>query len=41
VCGFGVGGNLVNKKLIDKGDFASLTELARRFAAAARPEAAL
>lgn len=35
VCGFGIGGNIVNKKLIAAGDFAGMTELARRYTAAA------
>ncbi len=35
VCGFGIGGNIVNKKLIAAGDFAGMTELARRYVAAA------
>lgn len=34
-CGFGIGGNIVNKKLIEAGDFAGLTELARRYVQAA------
>ncbi len=35
VCGFGIGGNIVNKKLIAAGDFAGMTELARRYVAVA------
>ena len=35
VCGLGIGGNIVNKKLIAAGDFAGMTELARRYVAAA------
>lgn len=35
VCGFGIGGNIVNKKLIAAGDFAGMTELAWRYVAAA------
>ena len=31
VCGFGIGSNIVNKKLIEAGDFKSITELARVF----------
>lgn len=34
-CGFGIGGNIVNKKLVESGDFAGLTALARRYVAAA------
>lgn len=29
VCGFGIGSNIVNKKLVEAGDFAAITELAR------------
>ena len=29
VCGFGIGSNIVNKKLIEAGDFKAITELAR------------
>lgn len=31
VCGFGIGSNIVNKKLIETGDFKAITELARVF----------
>jgi len=31
VCGFGIGSNIVNKKLIEAGDYAAITELARVF----------
>lgn len=31
VCGFGIGSNIVNKKLIEAGDFEAITELARVF----------
>ena len=31
VCGFGIGSNIVNKKLIDAGDFTAITELARKY----------
>ncbi len=31
VCGFGIGSNIVNKKLIEAGDFNAITELARVF----------
>ncbi len=31
VSGFGVGSNIVNKKLVDSGDFASITDLARKY----------
>ncbi len=31
VCGFGIGANIVNKKLIDAGDFAAVTELAKKY----------
>ena len=30
-CGFGIGSNIVNKKLIDAGDFAAITELAKKY----------
>ena len=33
VSGFGIGSNIVNKKLIAAGDFAAITELARAFLA--------
>lgn len=31
VCGFGIGTNIVNQKMIDAGDFASITELAKKY----------
>lgn len=31
VCGFGIGSNIVNKKLIEAGDFEAITELARLY----------
>lgn len=31
VCGFGIGSNIVNKRLIDAGDFAAVTELAKKY----------
>jgi len=31
VCGFGIGSNIVNKKLIDANDFEAITELAKKF----------
>lgn len=31
VCGFGIGSNIVNKKLVEAGDFKAITELARVF----------
>jgi len=31
VCGFGIGSNVVNKKLIDAGDYVSITELAKKY----------
>lgn len=31
VCGFGIGSNIVNKKLVDSGDFDAITELARKY----------
>ena len=31
ICGFGIGSNIVNKKLIEAGDFKAITELARVF----------
>ena len=31
VCGFGIGSNIVNKKLIDSGDYASITQLAKKY----------
>lgn len=32
VCGFGIGSNIVNKKLVDAGNFSAITELAERYA---------
>ena len=31
VCGFGMGSNIVDKKAIDEGNYAAITELAKRF----------
>ena len=31
VCGFGIGSNIVNKKMVDEEDYAGLTPLAREF----------
>ena len=31
VCGFGIGSNIVNKKLIDAGDYTAITELAKKY----------
>ena len=31
VCGFGIGSNIVNKKLLDNEDYAAITELARMY----------
>lgn len=31
VCGFGVGSNIVNKKLIDAGNYSEITELAKKY----------
>lgn len=31
VCGFGIGSNIVDKKLIDAGEFSKITELARQY----------
>ena len=31
VCGFGIGSNIVNKKLLDSEDYAAITELARMY----------
>lgn len=31
ICGFGIGSNIVDKKLIEKNDYAKITELAREF----------
>jgi 2-dehydro-3-deoxyphosphogluconate aldolase/(4S)-4-hydroxy-2-oxoglutarate aldolase len=33
-CGFGIGSNIVNKKLIEEGAFDKITELAKEFLAA-------
>lgn len=35
-CGFGIGGNIVNRKMIENGDFEGITELARRYVAAVK-----
>ncbi len=34
VCGFGIGSNIVNKKLIEAGEYGKITELAKEFLAA-------
>jgi len=31
VCGFGIGSNIVDKKLVEAGDFAAITELAKKY----------
>lgn len=31
VCGFGIGSNIVNKKFIDSGDYASIIQLAKKY----------
>ena len=31
VCGFGVGSNIVNQKMLDAGDYAAITELAKKY----------
>jgi len=31
VCGFGIGSNIVNKKLIDSDDYSAITELAKKY----------
>ncbi len=31
VCGFGIGSNIVSKKLIDAGDYSAITELAKKY----------
>ena len=31
VCGFGIGSNIVNKKLIDSGDYDAITELTKKY----------
>lgn len=31
VCGFGIGSNIVNKKLIDAEDYSAITELAKKY----------
>lgn len=31
VCGFGIGSNIINKKMLDSGDYAGLTALAKRY----------
>ena len=30
-CGFGLGSNIINKKMIDEGNWDGITELAKRF----------
>lgn len=34
VCGFGIGSNIVNKKMLDENDFNGITELAKKYKAA-------
>lgn len=36
VCGFGVGSNIINKKMLAEGDFAGITALAREYVAAVK-----
>ena len=36
ISGFGIGSNIVNKKLIDSGDFAKITELAKKYVEAVK-----
>ena len=36
--GFGIGGNIIDKDMIEKGDFEGITELAKRYVAAVRGE---
>ena len=36
VCGFGLGSNIVNKKLVEAGDFAAIRELAEKYVSAVR-----
>lgn len=36
--GFGIGGNIIDKDMIEKGDFGGITELAKRYVAAVRGE---
>ena len=31
VCGFGIGSNIVNKKLIEAEDYSAITELAKKY----------
>lgn len=33
VCGFGIGSNIIDKKLIENGDYAGITELAKKYTA--------
>ena len=34
--GFGIGGNIIDKNMIENNDFGGITELAKRYVAAAR-----
>ena len=36
--GFGIGGNIIDKNMIENNDFGGITELAKRYVAAARGE---
>lgn len=36
VCGFGIGSNIVDKKLLNNNDFEGITELAKRYVSAIR-----
>lgn len=36
VCGFGVGSNIINKKMLDEGDYAGITSLAKEYVAICR-----
>ena len=31
VCGFGIGSNIVNKKLVNEGNYAAITEIAKKY----------
>ena len=31
VCGFGIGSNIINKKMVDANDFDGITQLAKKF----------
>ena len=31
VCGFGIGSNIVSKKLINAGDYGAITDLAKKY----------